>query len=110
MLFYILTLLLDAKITTIFQSNEGLFLFEADKPVRKITSVPRLHGDEIWALVDGDANGGQPDGSLMYQNIRIVMGSSPKTWRDRHWLTEQNNPGGMYFIRTWTDEELLFVG
>jgi hypothetical protein len=110
MLLFILAQLSTAKITTLFQSKEGLFVFEAGKPVRRVMEVPFLCGGEIWALVNGDVERGQPDYGLIDRNIRIVMGSSPKPSRQRCWLWSKNNLAGTYFIKTWTDEELLFVG
>jgi hypothetical protein len=111
MLFLILVERLQAGKTTLFQTKHGLFLFEAGKPVREITSVCALPGNDIWALVDGDVKGCQPHpGLLEHANIRIVMASSLKPHEELTWLKKKQNIGGYYIMKTWSKEELFLAG
>jgi hypothetical protein len=88
-----------------------LFLFEAGKPARNITKVPHLQGDVIWALVDGDVDGGQPHPHLIdWPSIRIVMASSPRTPESRKWLKQKVAADALLFMKTWSVKELSFVG
>jgi hypothetical protein len=111
MLFLILVERLQAGKMTLFQTKQGLLLFEAGKPVREVTTVCALPGDDVWALVDGDVQDCQPHpGLLEHANIRIVMASSPKTRGQRNWLKQKNNIGGLYIMKTWSREELFLAG
>jgi hypothetical protein len=108
MLSYILVRRLKDGQTTFYQSKDSLFLFEAGKPVRRVTSVPHIRGDDIWALVDGSDPGAKPHVDLLESsNVRIVMVSSPRTEKELQWLRDGV---GTYFMRTWTDTELYLVG
>jgi hypothetical protein len=110
-LWFILFLRLTANKTTLYQTENKLFLFEAGKPARNITKVPRLQGDDIWALVDGDAHDGQPHPDFIdMPNVRIVMASSPKTGRGDYWLKQKVGGVARRYMKTWTENELLVVG
>jgi hypothetical protein len=111
MLFFLLVERLRAGKTTYFQTKQSLILFEAGQPVRKVAYVGHIPGEDIWALVDGEVYGGQPHpGMIQARNVRIVMVSSPKPWCDISWLNQKNNPAGTFYMRTWTEEELLLAG
>jgi hypothetical protein len=89
-------------------------IFEAGKPVRRIAegaNVPKLQGKDIWALVDGDVDDGRPHPGLINKpKVRIVMASSPKTRDSRKWMKQAVCGAAMIYMKTWSVDELLFVG
>jgi hypothetical protein len=105
---------LKAGETTLFQTAQSLLLFQRGKPVQKImmtSAVPPLHALDVWALVGGDVPGVEPHPGLIKRpHVRVVMVSPPRPPRERSWLNQKNTLPMMYFMKTWSEKELLLVG
>jgi uncharacterized protein YfaP (DUF2135 family) len=72
---------------------------------RQQTGRPVVPGDDVPTLVNADGAFCQPNPYLFdSSNLRILLTSSPRSRKDRKWLTQT---GAVYVMELWSREEFL---
>lgn len=110
-MYYILVICIIQAQPIVFQDITGAVYTINDEVRHQMFSPVRVPGDDVLTLIDGDGASCEPDNSItLARNLRILLISSPRSRRDRRWLTQDvGDPDASYIVGPWQWDEFAIT-